>query len=149
MRFDGLDDLLERDGFPNHSDGAHFAMDVEGVRHRRQENDRRVREGWVVDAIRRSSARSYAELNLHGSADSRADLFYPTTPPESQMLTVAKDAHNFFAALGQVPWRPVVIGAQEQASRFLASDGFITSVPTPAGYWEVPGVLPDGLSYIR
>jgi hypothetical protein len=79
----------------------------------------------------------------------RHDLFYPTMPLEYQSLSIAKDAHAFHAALGQVPWRPVVIGAHEQASQFLASDGLITIIPTPAEYWELPIVLPDDLGYIR
>ena len=70
-------------------------------------------------------------------------------PPDYQTTIVAKDAHNFFAALGQVPWRPVVIGTQEQASRFLASDGLITEFRHPQGIGKFPAILPDDLGYIR
>jgi hypothetical protein len=79
----------------------------------------------------------------------RHDLFYPTMPPDFQTLTLAKDAHPFWVALDQAPWRPIVIGAQQQASEFLASDGLVTIHPTTLEFWEVPAVLPDDLGYIR
>jgi hypothetical protein len=78
--------------------------------------DRRHQNPGTSELLRTASLEDRAWLYRH-------DLLYPTMPPDYQMLTVAKDAHNFFAALGQGPWQPVVIGTQEQASKFLASGG--------------------------
>ena len=104
--------------------------------------DRRHQNPGTSEVVRISGLQDRTWLFRH-------DLFFPTMPTEYQPLTVAKDAHNFWCALGQAPWRPAVIGAQEQASAFLASDGLVTIHPAPLGFWEIPKVLPDDLGYIR
>ena len=75
----------------------------------------------------------------------RHDLFWPTAP------SIFKDAHAFPLALLQVPWRPIVVSAQEQVATFLASNGTATLPPSPAAYWQAPVTLPipDQLAYIR
>lgn len=80
----------------------------------------------------------------------RHDLFYPTAPAEFQSLPVFKMAHAFVVALPQVPWQPIVAGAQEQIAAFLASDGTVVTTPSPSVYWEVPATapLPETLGYI-
>ena len=78
----------------------------------------------------------------------RHDLFYPTVPPSGTQ----KNPHGFCIVLRAtlMPWQPIVVGAQQQIAQFLASDGAITIVPTPAEYWEVPvaGPLPEDFGYI-
>jgi hypothetical protein len=74
----------------------------------------------------------------------RHDLFWPTQP------TVFKNSHPFPIALVQVPWRPIVVGAQQQFAAFLASGGVVAPQPTPGQYWEFPlfSGLPDELDFI-
>ena len=74
----------------------------------------------------------------------RHDLFWPTAP------TAPKNAHGFPIMLPQAPYRPIVVGAQEQIAGFLASGGATTPSPAPAEYWEFPLTrrLPDTLNYI-
>lgn len=104
--------------------------------------DRRHQNPGTSELVRAAALQDRTWLYRH-------DLFYPTMPPDFQTLTLAKDAHAFWVALGQAPWRPIVIGAQQQASEFLASDGLVTIHPTPVEFWEVPAVLSDDLGYIR
>jgi hypothetical protein len=46
--------------------------------------------------------------------------------------------------------RPIALGAQEQIAVFLATDGVTIIHPDPAGFFEVPVVLPlpEDLSFI-
>jgi hypothetical protein len=73
------------------------------------------------------------------------DLFWPTAP------TIFKDAHAFPLALPQVPWRPIVVSAQEQVATFLGSNGTTALPPSPALYWQAPVNLPipDELAFVR
>jgi hypothetical protein len=74
----------------------------------------------------------------------RHDLFWPTEP------SVSKASHGFPLILLQVPWRPIVVGAQEQVAAFLASDSWIAPQLNPAQFWEFPirTELPTYLDYI-
>jgi len=74
----------------------------------------------------------------------RHDLFWPTAP------SVTKSSHGFPVGTLQVPWRPIVVGAQEQIAGFLVSGGTITPNATPGAFWEWPlsSRLPDELDYI-
>jgi hypothetical protein len=74
----------------------------------------------------------------------RHDLFWPTEP------SIFKGSHAFSLALMLIPWRPIVVGAQEQMAAFLASCGLSTPQPNPMEFWEFPirSELPSQLDYI-
>jgi hypothetical protein len=77
----------------------------------------------------------------------RHDLAFASDP------TIPKNPH-LFAGQPTSPnatVRGISLGAQRQIAAFFASDGTVTTQPTPAAFFETPilGPLPERLNFIR
>jgi hypothetical protein len=60
------------------------------------------------------------------------------------------DPHPFLVSVGNLAWRGIVLGVQEQIATFFTSDGTVVIHPEPSRFFEVPiqGPLPEDLNYI-
>jgi hypothetical protein len=58
--------------------------------------------------------------------------------------------HGFVVTVANPLFRPIALGAQDQAARFLESDGMLVVLPSPAAYFRiaVKGEWPEGFNYI-
>jgi hypothetical protein len=58
--------------------------------------------------------------------------------------------HGFAANLGNLLFRPISLGVQDQVGQFFSSDGGLVTAPEPSLYFEFPIALPlpEDLNYI-
>jgi hypothetical protein len=73
---------------------------------------------------------------------------YRSSLPNPALLTT--NPHGFVVTVANPLFRPIALGAQDQAARFLESDGTVVVLPSPAAYFRiaVKGEWPEGFNYI-
>jgi hypothetical protein len=75
------------------------------------------------------------------------DLYRNSLPNPASLTT---NPHGFVVTVANPLFRPIALGAQDQAARFLESDGMLVVLPSPAEYFRIAmkGEWPEGFNYI-